>query len=297
MVAQKKGRKKVAIETLEIANEQTPPENATVKHQPDPNNILEFQIKNGLQFKNIFDIVKDVNSDTCLSFTPEGMKLTTPNDNDEEKLNVIVYVNLEPQYFEYYHCNVDYWPVGVDLIKFRSQISQVQTGWTIRWKISKDEPTRICLSLKGGGNDVEDSFNDKVIDPYVFSDGSLEYDFPPMIPSNQFRLICKKLHDIKLKEVRIIIDGETVIFKSTKTNFSWKIDCETGDNPEDIDSTEVAEGVFNVAPLKNFAKPANVSTNVKLYLQTGSPLICEYELHSNGIMAGTLKYLIFQNDF
>jgi hypothetical protein len=94
------------------------------------------------------------------------------------------------------------------------------------------------------------------------------------------------------------LDGKQLVFRNLDGTTQRTVIVNIGDEygqenvQENEKKSDDARGVFLLKFLKSFAKAANLSPRVKIFLQNDSPLICEYPISDHG----TLKYVLSSED-
>lgn len=263
------------------------------EYVPDDNHALEVRTLAGNTFRNLFDTLKAVLNEANIIFTEKGLKLAAV---DTQQL-AFIHLFIESASFEFYHCQKKV-VLGVDIEKLYKSIRTNKLNDLMCFVYKKDNPGYLEISYENFQKKtrVTDQIKLLTLNEYNIYD-EIEHKRPPEMDSQTFQNICREMAGFHatFMEIKIVgdelifsnVDGDTkrcVVIKITNSDDpSGTIDNEQWQNHED----DVC-GVFPLKFLKSFAKAANLSPRVRLYLKNDSPIICEYSV--SGL--GTLKYVL-----
>ena len=248
---------------------------------PNEDHLLEVRTVSGNTFKNLFDTLKAVLTEANIVFTDKGLKVAAI----DTKKNALVHLFMDAKSFEFYHCK-EKLVLGVDIDLFHKTIRTNRMNDLLCFVVHKDDTRCLEVSFENfqKGTRVCDKIQLLSLPEYQIAD-KIEYNPPPEIDSQSFQTICREMSGFHATKLEIMCSGDEITFSNldgiTKRQVSIKIDNVEG-------STEVTRGVFSLKFLKSFAKAANLSNRVRIYLQNDNPLICEYSVAG----LGTLKYVL-----
>jgi len=269
---------------------------------PNPDHVLEFKVRNGKVFKDIFETMKNILNYSNFRFTEGGMRLQTVDEEQE----ILINLTMEKEYFQYYHCNPslydkekDLLRIGLDIDKLQKIICICGTNWGMTWIVHKDRPgmLRIIMENPTKTSRVTDDLPTMHIESYDIDD-NLDYGIPPKVNSVEFQKICKEMYKIGATKMEIKISNDLISFRNLQDGEDsngiaarkWELHIDS--LPTEDDAVPVVQepvsGVFPLKLIRNFSKASNVSTWVNIYLEKGLPLVCEYELNEFGV----LRYML-----
>lgn len=310
MVSRKTKKQQVSIEQLDMPATETvvlgkdsgKPEKASSKatlqsgayykeYVPDPDNIVEFRFNDGKVLKDIFETMKYLLNETNIIFTPKGLKVQTVDEDDE----ILVHLVINEDYFRYYHCQLDFFRIGLDIEGLQKTIRVCKKNWTMTWTIKKNAPNKVEILMENPTktSKVNNILPTRYIKPYNIND-DLDYGPAPEVSSAEFQFICKEMHQIGATKLRMDITNDSIEFKNIggMAERTWTLPiqmCPPVDGEVIPTEIEPVSGIFPLNFLKNFSKAASVSNYVKIYLENGLPLVCEYDLNDQG---SVLRYLL-----
>ena len=242
----------------------------------DPNHILEVRTYSGNIFKNLLDTLKAVLNEANIVFSDQGLKLAAVDTNKF----ALVHLFMEASSFEFYHCRQQKLTLGVDIEKLHKTIKTVKVNDQMCFVVKESNPSYLEITFE---NQRGDRSTDKIkllsLDDYGIKD-NIKYDEPPKIESAVFQSICRDMSSLHATLLEIQIKGDRLLFRNLdgEQERILNMKIETQGNYEDV------RGVYQLKFLKSFAKAANLSPQVKLYMRNECPLICEYTVSNLGLL-------------
>ena len=257
------------------------------EYVPDKNHILEVRTISGNTFKNLLDTLKAVLNEANIVFSAEGLKIRAV---DSER-HALVDLFMHASSFEFYHCQ-ERQVLGVDIDVLQKTIKTNKLNDLMCFIRHKDDPHVLEVSFENFQNNTKVSDWIKLMNlpEYSITD---ELSYPPAdeMDSHGFQNICREMASFHATLLEIQCIGDELIFmnKDGMTRRRVVVRVSTRDDPEGARKPrEDARGIFLLKFLKSFAKAASLSPRVRIYLKTGLPLICEYDVAN----LGKLKYLL-----
>ena len=274
-----------------------------LKFVPNKDNLLELRTLAGQAFKNLLDTLKAVLNEANLVFTKDGLKLLAI---DSKKI-ALVHLFIEASSFEYYHCENKVL-LGVDIDLLQKIIKCNKQNDLMCFVVTSANMNQLEISFENfqSGTRTSDTITLLTLPEFSVKD-YLKYQGAPAEMSSQlFQHICREMATFQSSIVEIISTYDSLIFRNldgiSKRIVSVKIQNDpSAPNPsmyQQIDNNTLKEmsgtnsilckGVFHLKFLKSFAKAANLSPRVRIYLGNDQPITCEYSI--SGL--GTLKYCL-----
>ena len=256
-------------------------------YEPDENNVLEVRTISGNVFKNLLDTLKVVLHEANLVFTEKGLKLASVDAHQ----HAVVYLQMAFTAFQYYHIKQKQ-VLGVDIDVLHRSMKTNRFNDMMCFIVRKDERHILEIIYENSAKKtrVVDRIVLKLLPECRILDG-IPYGPPAEFDSVIFQNICREMTVAAFGANYLEIEstGGQIMFRNKDGSTKREVIIRLDEN-EDIKYTEEdrAIGVFKLGFLKSFAKASNLSNKVRIYLQTGDPLILEYDVSN----FGTLKYLL-----
>ena len=264
------------------------------EYVPDENHLLEMRTLAGNTFKNLLDTLKAVLNEANIVFTDKGLKLAAVDTNK----HALVHLFMESFNFEFYHCKQKL-VLGVDIERLHKTIRTNKLNDLMCFVVKKDNPSYLEVSFENfqKGTRVTDQIKLLSLPEYNIFD-KIEYKIPPEMDSQSFQNICREMAGFHANLLEIKSVGDSLLFTNLDGDTKRTVEVRVAnaedpagvmaDTPATKNHADDARGVFLLKFLKSFAKAANLSPRVRIYLANNSPLICEYSV--SGL--GTLKYVL-----
>jgi len=254
---------------------------------PNPDNLLEVKTISGSMFKILLESLKAVLNDANLVFSEKGLTMLAVDTN----LKTLVHLFMDASSFEYYYCK-ERLLLGVDINLLHKLIKTNKMNDTLCFihRESQRDKLIVCFENQEKGSKVVHEMPLMALKEYRIED-KIEFNMPPPeINSVDFQNICRDMASLGTTRMEIQIVGDEISFISkdgqTKPRQTLRIQTQ---GEADHSMYEMARGVFDLKYLQSFAKATNLGPRVKLYLQSGNPIIIEYNLNAN---MGVLKFML-----
>lgn len=270
-------------EVIELL-EPTPP----LSVPDDLDNILEVKTISGSMFKILLESLKAVLNDANLVFSKKGLSMTTIDTNRK----AVVHLSMDASSFEKYYCREKI-TLGVDINLLHKLIKTNKMNDTLcfMYKESQRDKLIICFKNEEKCSKVVHELPLKSLEEYQVKE-KLVFSMPPLeINSIDFQNICRDMASLQTTRMEIQIVGDEISFisKDGQTRPRQTLRIQSQGNLDNPTTYEIARGIFDLKFLQSFAKATNLSPRVKLYLQSGSFILIEYNLNAN---MGVLKYML-----
>jgi len=295
MVGVKKSKKQELASTTSDPSLESEPTSGLnfTEYVPDPNHLLEVRTEYGNIFKSLLDTLKSVLNDANIVFTEKGLKLCSIDSHK----NAIVHLFMDAEKFEFYHCK-EKLVLGVDIDLLYRTIKTNKMNDLMSLVLHKDHRDVLKISFE---NEQKKTCVRDEITLLNLREGNitekLEYPRASNMDSQGFQNICREMAGFQATLLEIRNEGDKLVFsnrngttmRTVEVGIGSSIDTE-GNVQHDTapPAQESVGGVFSLKFLKSFAKAANLSPEVKIYLKNDYPLICEYSVAN----LGSLKYVL-----
>lgn len=260
------------------------------EYVPDENHILEVRTISGNTFKNLFDTLKAVLNEANIVFTEKGLKLASIDTNKR----ALVHLFMDASSFEYYHCK-EKLVLGLDIDLFQKTIKTNKMNDLMCLVVNKDERNILEVSFENfqKGTRVSDKINLLSLKEYTIED-AMEYTLPSEVDSQSFQNICREMSSFQATLLEIQSINDELIFKNIDGITRRTVVVRVTTNEDETSNKkknprENTRGVYQLRFLKSFAKAANLSPRVRIYLTKDLPLICEYSVSNLGVLRYVLS--------
>jgi proliferating cell nuclear antigen len=255
----------------------------------NPNNVvLLIKSVQVSPLRNMITAIKDVLTDSSITFTKQGMKII----NFDKTHTILVNVNLHANKFEYYNCEPDKIIVCANTLHLFKVISTMSNDDTLSIYIDKadyHDGVVSHLGLQYDNGDIKQCYNQKLrlIEPdteeLVVPD--VEYSTVITMPTTDFQKIIRDLNGIS-DRIEIKSVGNDLMF-SCEGNFASSriLRSESDGNMEFIqksDASVIIQGEFSLKSLSHFIKCTPLCSHLEIYLGNDLPLVVKYDVASLG---------------
>ena len=247
--------------------------------------------------RNMITAIKDVLTDSSITFTKQGMKII----NFDKTHTILVNVNLHASKFEYYNCEPDKIIVCANTLHLFKVISTMSNDDTLSIYIDKadyHDGVVSHLGLQYDNGDIKQCYNQKLrlIEPdteeLVVPD--VEYSTVITMPTTDFQKIIRDLNGIS-DRIEIKSVGNDLIFSCSGSFASSKIFRSESDGCMEFlqksDPSVVIQGEFSLKSLSHFIKCTPLCSHLEMYLGNDLPLIINYSVASLGKISLVLAQL------
>lgn len=284
MSTSRKSRKQMNV----IENEMVFSDATSSSHKeytPNPDHVLELRTLSGSTFKNLFDTLKAVLNEANIIFTKSGLKLSAIDTNHD----AIVHLFMDASAFEFYYCGEEKIVIGLDIDLIQRNVRTNKNNDLMCWVLHKDRRNYLEISFENQqkGTSVLDKLSLRTLPETQITD-ELHYPVPTEMESLTFQNICREMSSFGATKIQIETVGNSLIFSNLNGEPKRRQTVKIKENEKDIVVPPPQKGVFLLSYLKPFAKAANLSQKVRIYLATNKPLALAYAVDN----LGTLKYLL-----
>lgn len=239
--------------------------------------------------RNVFTAIKDILSDSTITFTKEGLKII----NFDKTHTILVNVFLEASKFELFICKPDKIVICANTLHLFKVISTMSNDDTLTMYIDKadyHDGVVSHLGLQYDNGDIKQCYNQKLrlIEPdteeLVLPD--ISYTTIINLPSTDFQKIIRDLNCIS-DRIEIKSVGNDLIFSCEGAFASAKIYRSEHDGYMEFvqkpdDASVVIQGEFSLKSLSQFIKCTPLCNSIEMYIDNNLPLIVQYSVASLG---------------
>ncbi|KAG5183090.1 hypothetical protein JKP88DRAFT_157547 [Tribonema minus] len=239
------------------------------------------------QWRTLTDALKDLISESPVTFGPAGMKLVSMDPAH------VALVNLQIQ-SEHYYCKREI-TVGLNVAALYKMLRNLTTGgYILELSLSEDDPDHLRVLISNEDKRTRTSNRPKLLrlPDEIITIPPAVFQRVLSIPSADFQRYIRELsgvsNKIKIRSTRDVLvlsaegtSGSTEIeIRPTASGMHWQfIDSEATD--------EVVEGVFYSRYVERFARP--LDSVVEIFIKQAYPLVLRYQLQ-----AATVRLVIAQ---
>ena len=243
--------------------------------------LLELRTLAGNTFKNLLDDLKPVLIEANIEFTERGLKLAAV---DTQK-NAFVHLKMDASVFEFYHCP-ERIVIGIDIDKLHRTIKTNKSNDLMYMIVRRDNRSQLEIRFNHAQQKAKNTIDLLSLEESDIRD-TIEYTVASEMDALCFQNICREMSTFHATLVEIQSINNELIFENKDGDVirTVSVNVHAPDTARDLPP---ARGVFLLKFLKHFAKSANLSRTVKLYLSDHVPLACEYNIGN----LGTVMYLL-----
>jgi proliferating cell nuclear antigen len=247
--------------------------------------LVYFESSQVVQFKTLFDVLKDLLTETCLRFDEQGFKIISL---DPAKIGMI---HCSVSNLEKYFCAKSPFYCGIYVSYLYKILRSVNTSHHLECRIRKNNPKVMELVVSNAYKRTQTIHRLKLLDLDVEEINIPIVDFECVIsmPSAEFQRYIKELSHVSNlitirgsgKLIQFICNGdlgETCIEVSpTPSGLNWL-------HKDSV--KETFEGTYFLKYLERFSR-GQVDSTVEIYFKQDYPLIMRYEM-----TIGSLRFCV-----
>mmetsp|Transcript_3351 Transcript_3351/g.7005 ORF Transcript_3351/g.7005 Transcript_3351/m.7005 type:complete len:264 (-) Transcript_3351:98-889(-) len=251
--------------------------------------MFEARLKEGIQFKNIIDAIKDLVTDCNVELSEEEMAIQSMDSAHV----ALVGVQLSASAFEQYRCDVPN-QLGINTANMAKILKMMNKDDALSLK-SEDQADSLTMMFESDGNGTIADFDLKLmdIDTEQMQIPDTPYKCNIKMPSSEFQRIVRDLQVL----------GDTCTISCTKEGIRFSVsgDIGTGNilTRADASSEKEAEHVvidmeepvelnFALRYLNFFTKATALSDSVVIAMSPDVPIVVEYGISE----CGYVKYFL-----
>jgi len=250
---------------------------------------MELKTLQAQAFKTLFEVIKDILTDTTLQFDAAGLKIVDVSTSE----TMIVHLLLEADRFEHYECERPM-KVGINLLSFNKLIKTITSNDTLSLFVEKSDTNHLGIRIENSLKNTKTTYRLTMLDldhPIVVP--KMDFSRTITMPSADFQKICRNLNTVadyvEIKDVQnqLIfsfthesVSQETIIYDDRKLQ---QLQQQQEEEPKDAKnvnakdaSQEIVHGVFSVKHLNTFAKCTHLCNTVDLLMENDLPLLVRY---------------------
>ncbi len=267
---------------MEVSNEDE--KNVDISQSDDDCYLMRLCSAQAMQFKTLFDVLKDLLTEVNIKFDKEGFKIVSL---DPGRIGMIY---LSVFNFEHYTCQQTLY-AGIYVGYLYKIIRTVTTGHYIEWRIRHDDPKTLEVILSHHDRRIQTTHKLKILalDIEEITIPQVEFDCILTMPSADFQRYIKELSHVSNvitmrgsgNQIQFISKGdlgETCIdISPTPSGLNWIHRRE---------DTATFEASFFIKYIERFSR-GQVDSKVEVYFRQEYPLVLKFNM-----AIGSLRFCV-----
>lgn len=225
--------------------------------------------------KLLVESLRDVLNEANITFDEGGMRITTTDVNKE----LLIHVRLAAENFDSYECDGSY-TLGINILNLHKIVKTLNAHDTVTlWHETDLNDPRLGLTIENEDKQTKTRYMINTLDlqEAEIQIPDVEVDTVVSLRSNDFQRMVRDMNQM----------ASLVHLRATSDRLEFKCQGDYADRQTIVSKSEHGlvfsrlidtpiEGVYSLKHLNMFAKSANLSNNVDLFLKTDFPLILRY---------------------
>lgn len=246
--------------------------------------LMRMQSSQAIQFKALFDVLKDLLTEVNIRFDSTGFKIISLDPGKIGMIHLSIY-NLEK-----YECQ-DTFYAGVYMSYLYKIMRTVSTGHYLEWRIRRDQPKVLEVILNHPDRRINTTHRLKVLDLDIeeINIPVVEFECVVSMPSADLQKYIKELSHVS-NILTIRGSDKSIQFMSRGDLGETCIDiCPTPSGLNWLHKEEHSEsfnGTYFLKYLERFSR-GQVDPTVELFFKQNYPLIMRYEM-----TIGSLRFCV-----
>ncbi|KAF8379467.1 hypothetical protein HHK36_028903 [Tetracentron sinense] len=271
----------------------------------DQSKMFELQLTSGVQFMAVKNLIRDFGCfEAIVDISSTGLSLQAKDLNNRDTL----VLHLNRNAFDHYHCDHNF-SMGIGIYWVFNILDCAFCDYTIKIKGGDNGNDTVLFTIKGHREDeiLQVSYKLWEYENECFNIHRGEYEVTVDMPSEEFRRICKILHDFS--------NTATISVANERVKFSARVDNGSADSnlPKSINSLEVVvmgsydlflvslvqpketatvytdltdpvSFSFSLENWHSFTMATSISKMVMIKMSLGLPVVVEYTIEHKGYM-------------
>lgn len=203
-----------------------------------------------------------------------------------EDRTILIKLNLDAQYFEYFRCDEPKITIGVDMHALHALLKMINDDDPIMLYMNRDNRSILYIRSLNENNDNSEETD---IEVFLMEIGNSDIPLPRpefegriTIASDKFHTICKHLNN-NSTSVEITSYNNEISFKGQNEGGRVKMSYKDI-TKEKCKSGRIVQGVYELRNLMGFSKCNKLCSTVDLYLKNDFPLVLVISVASLGKM-------------
>jgi len=240
----------------------------------------------GSSLRTLFETLKEIIHDTCLVFSPEGIRIVTM---DGSRCSLI-HVRLHAENFEEFYCpqNLN---CGVNMSSIFKLIRTTSSHDTVVFAMRHGATDELAIQIYHPERNSKTSFNMKLldVDSEVYNVPPVEFQSILTLPSTYFQRIVRDMLNIS-DHLTITCQGGTLTLECDG-DFARQI-TEIAESDEcmavSLKNDATISARFSLKYLSLFCRASSLCSTITMYIKEGYPLILRYSIASLGELSFAL---------
>ena len=279
--------------------------------------ILDLETTHTVPFKVLFEVLKDMLTETNIIFRSGSKKTEDSDVQDESDKNdrceesdcmkisaidptktVLINVKLEGEHFNKFVCKKKKICIGINLGRFYKVIKTLNKSDILSLSVDHENKNYLEIKIDSPDEKKNSVFNFKLLDLDEDKTKIPEITFDAVITmeSQEFNRLCREMHNIA-DYVEITCLRDKIIFTCKGDFTDRKTTYRTsssGDEDETIlvsishastekkDAPQIVQGIFELKNLVLFSKCASLCNEIELFMKNSFPLVVKYTVATLG---------------
>jgi proliferating cell nuclear antigen PCNA len=279
--------------------------------------ILDLETTHTVPFKVLFEVLKDMLTETNIIFRSGSKKSDDPDAPDDSEKNdkndeadcmkisaidptktVLINVKLEGEHFNKFLCKKKKICIGINLGRFYKVIKTLNKSDILSLSVDHENKNYLEIKIDSPDEKKNSVFNFKLLDLDEDKTKIPEITFDAVITmeSQEFNRLCREMHniadyvEIKCLQDKIIFTckGDFTDRKTTYRTSSSADEDETilvsisHASTEKKDAPQIVQGIFELKNLVLFSKCASLCNEIEIFIKNDFPLVIKYTVATLG---------------
>lgn len=248
-----------------------------ILHDLPSSTLMMMRTLQSGQWRTLSDSLKDVISETQVTFDADGLKLVALDASH------VALIHLQAT-AEFYYCKQEI-TIGLNLTQLYRMLRSLTTGgFLIEFLLTSDDPDYLRITISNSDKRVKTTHRLRLLNlaDEQISIPSTTFNRVLSIPSTDFQRYIKELAGIN-KHIKITSTSEKLILSAEGLTGPSSIEIEATASGMHFqhrelneDDNSVVEGIYLSRFLERFSRP--LDSNVQLFLKKDYPLVLRYVL-------------------
>jgi proliferating cell nuclear antigen len=280
--------------------------------------ILELETTHTAPFKILFEVLKDMLTETNIIFRSGNKKVegsetdpgeaTTNTDIEESDCmkisaidptkTVLINVKLDGEHFNKFVCKKKKICIGVNLSRFYKVIKTLNKNDILSLSVDHENKNYLEIKIDSPDEKKNSEFNFKLLDLDEDKTKIPEVSFDAVVTmeSQEFNRLCREMNNIAdYVEIKCLHDkiiftckGDFTDRKTTYRTSSSSTEDDTilvsisHASTKKADAPQIVQGIFELKNLVLFSKCTTLCNEIEIYIRNRFPLVIKYTVATLG---------------
>jgi len=274
--------------------------------------IIDIRTENISDLKILFETLKDVLSETIITFTKtkknkndesdkSGNKEESKKENEDgikilnidENQTLMIYVKLLAKGFLKFDCKYSEYKIGVELTPLYQQFKIMDKEGILSMYVDSDDKLNLNMDVSNTETNCNTNHQIKLMDFDV-----RKWKLPPSkfvvavtMNCNEFHKICRNMVSTDCEYVEIVCTDKKITFSSVSNSGKISRTYENGGTNVKIKCSQnkknkmvITSNIFELKYLIMFSKCNNICSDIQIFLKDEHPMFIRYKVATLGEM-------------